>query len=200
MLPTPSPRMNVVRKEDKEAYLKEFIQKDISQQTGAAGLAPLRYHLVTLSLASPVAQALAGLANELIQAGITLHIVLARIDGLASSETIESLDRVAVIRHVTDPRLLDAHEQLVMGSGTLWIGDCMRRDPAKRDAYECYGEGCTEDVAWALRAFEKLWAAAQPIAHVPPARTLTQSFVPDLVDPAIAITGANGPISAATRH
>jgi hypothetical protein len=192
--------MNVVRKEDKEAYLKEFIQKDISQQTGAAGLAPLRYHLVTLSLASPVAQALAGLANELIQAGITLHIVLARIDGLASSETIESLDRVAVIRHVTDPRLLDAHEQLVMGSGTLWIGDCMRRDPAKRDAYECYGEGCTEDVAWALRAFEKLWAAAQPIAHVPPARTLTQSFVPDLVDPAIAITGANGPISAATRH
>jgi len=192
--------MNVVMKEDKEAYLKEFIQKDISQQTGAAGLAPLRYHLVTLSLASPVAQALAGLANELIQAGITLHIVLARIDGLASSETIESLDRVAVIRHVTDPRLLDAHEQLVMGSGTLWIGDCMRRDPAKRDAYECYGEGCTEDVAWALRAFEKLWAAAQPIAHVPPARTLTQSFVPDLVDPAIAITGANGPISAATRH
>jgi hypothetical protein len=32
------------------------------------------------------------------------------------------------------PRLVEAHEQLVLGPETCWIGDCMQRDPAKCDA------------------------------------------------------------------
>jgi hypothetical protein len=67
------------------------------------------------------------------------------------------------IRWAKHPRLIEAHEQLVLGPETCWIGDCMRRDPAKCDAYESYVEGCGEAAGCAAVSFERLWLACQPM-------------------------------------
>ena len=67
------------------------------------------------------------------------------------------------IRWARHPRLIEAHEQLVLGPETCWIGDCMRRDPAKCDAYESYVEGCGEAAGCAAVSFERLWLASQPM-------------------------------------
>ena len=61
-------------------------------------------------------------------------------------------------------RLIEAHEQLVIGPETCWIGDCMRRDPAKCDAYESFIEGCGEAAGCAAVSFERLWLASQAVA------------------------------------
>ena len=67
------------------------------------------------------------------------------------------------VRWAKHPRLIEAHEQLVLGPETCWIGDCMRRDPAKCDAYESYVEGCGEAAGCAAVSFERLWLACQPM-------------------------------------
>ena len=67
------------------------------------------------------------------------------------------------MRWARHPRLIEAHEQLVLGAQTCWIGDCMRRDPAKCDAFESYVEGCGEAAGCALVSFERLWGACEPL-------------------------------------
>lgn len=198
MRPLPSARMNVVRKEDKEARLKEFILKDILARKATAQHG--RYFLVALSAESPVARALAALSDELAGAGIHLDAVLARVDAAPPAEALDALERVASFRRATDARLLDAHEQLVLGPDTVWIGDCMRRDPGKRDAYECYAEACRVTSVWAMRSFDRIWSAALP---VPPAQTLRLADPPvtlGVMDSIAAAQGEQGPVTASTRH
>jgi hypothetical protein len=67
-------------------------------------------------------------------------------------------------RWARHPRLIEAHEQLVLGPETCWIGDCMRRDPSRCDAYENYVEGCGEAAGCAIVSFERLWFASEPLA------------------------------------
>ena len=67
------------------------------------------------------------------------------------------------IRWARDLRLLEAHEQLVIGSATSWTGDCMRREPMSRDACEIYAPGCTESAQRAALFFERIWQASEPI-------------------------------------
>jgi hypothetical protein len=64
------------------------------------------------------------------------------------------------IRLISDLRILDGHEQLVIGPGSIWFGDCMRRDPAKRDGYESYTHGDTAAAKSARHTFDKLWRLA----------------------------------------
>jgi hypothetical protein len=61
------------------------------------------------------------------------------------------------------PRLIGAHEQLVARAADLLDRRCMRRDPAKCDAYESYVEGCGEAAGCALVSFERLWIACEPL-------------------------------------
>ena len=65
------------------------------------------------------------------------------------------------------PRLIEAHEQLVLGPETCWIGDCMRRDPAKCDAFENFIEDCGEASGCAIVSFERLWAISEVISAIP---------------------------------
>jgi len=71
-------------------------------------------------------------------------------------------ERIAAVERIERLRI-EAHEQLVLGPETCWIGDCMRRDPAKCDAYESYVEGCGEAAGCAAVSFERLWLASQPL-------------------------------------
>ena len=67
-----------------------------------------------------------------------------------------------------DPRLLAAHEQLTLTATCTWVGDCMRRDPGKRDALERFAANCTQTGAHAIRSFESLWRATVPVYAMPP--------------------------------
>ncbi len=64
------------------------------------------------------------------------------------------------VRQSCDVRLLDGHEQLAIGDRSAWIGDCMRREPLKRDAYESIAGTAPETAALAHRSFDRVWAFA----------------------------------------
>lgn len=197
----PSAVMNVIKKEDKETRLKDFILRDILARKVDGTSAPAgAYHLMALSAESPVARAIASLAAEIAEAGVLVEAVFARLDASSCGATVLGLGSHASIRRATDARLLDAHEQLVMGPETVWIGDCMRRDPAKRDAYECYSEGCDVTSAWAKRSFERIWAGAQPVDLVRAEPAPEAPVELPFLDPLVAAIGEPGPVTAATRH
>lgn len=40
----------------------------------------------------------------------------------------------------------------------------MRREPMKRDAYECYSPDCRKTAAFAHRSFERVWSFARATA------------------------------------
>ncbi|MFX8129760.1 hypothetical protein ABTL10_19215, partial [Acinetobacter baumannii] len=88
--------------------------------------------VLALSVASPVAAAVRALSSELKLAGIEARVMLVKAP--ASGET--ALVECRALRQLTDTRCHDAHELLVLGSETAWIGDSLRRDPVGRDSFE----------------------------------------------------------------
>ncbi len=79
-----------------------------------------------------------------------------------------------------DPRLLAAHEQLVLAPDRAWIGDCMRREPTKRDTYERFAANAPDVAALATRSFERLWRAAVPMRSMPQLPAGLASHLPGL--------------------
>ena len=152
------PTMRVVKKEEKEARLKDLISGHIRARAENGAASTL--HLVVRSHESPVVRALTALAGDLTAARIALEVVvsLPGADNLVTWP--DELAAVSHCRTVSDVRLLDAHEQLWLDAETVWIGDCMRREPTKRDAYECYGLGCRTTAASVLTAFNSFWSKA----------------------------------------
>lgn len=198
-----APRMHVVKKEDKEAKVREFIRREMAAAIADGGaLGP--YLLMALSENSPVARALAGLAGELESAGIAVRAVFA--ESSTATETVtevaKGLERVAIARQAADPRLLDAHEQLILSDTSVWTGDCMRRDPSKRDAYESHANGTPETVVWAKRSFDQFWSKAKPIRLGMPHTTApagASEVVPG--EGGLAVNGGDfTPAVGATRH
>lgn len=158
-------RTHIVRTADKEAKLRAFIHRDMMARKAAGGSAQGgRYRVIALSMQSPVAMALASLTAEAAALGIEIQAVLADVDPSAPAPDCSvSFAMGALTRCLADPRLLEAHELLVLGERRVWVGDCMRREPASRDAFECYSQDCAVTAAWTARAFERIWAAARPV-------------------------------------
>lgn len=175
----PNARPKTMAREDKEARLKAFIRNHI-ETFRASGAAPAMttYRLLALSAESPAARALGELAPELSAAGIHVEAVLARRNGAEKIEGVEC-------RFVNDLRLLDAHEQLVLDRVTAWIGDCMRRDPLKRDAYELFCDRCAMTASNAARSFAHIWSAAGPKGSLTATPELRGRVVPNLFDPSL---------------
>ena len=167
----------VVKCEDKKEALREFIVQHLASNVSTAGAGrDQRILLVARSMTSPAAQSLVALGARLAAAGVVvkaLFIVNERDpavrDWAASSADMPFAREVRVARN---NRLLDAHEQMVLDASTAWIGDSMRRDPAKRDAYERFSRDCAETARLAALSFHRLWAGAEPLAGVVPSTTL----------------------------
>ena len=175
MSPKTAARIEIVRLEDKETKLKTFIKSYIEEAAARSGTLSGASSdttadqgvllLVLRSLDSPVAKAISALVKEgMLDMPIkAIFAVVPR--GELDAEPAEELTFPAAnaVRMARDPRLLDVHEQLVLGPSTTWIGDCMRRDPRKRDAYECYAADCIETARWARISFERLWQRSEAI-------------------------------------
>ena len=179
MTPDSPARMVVVKKEEKEPRLRQLVlagllaqlqagqgqagQGQVCQGQSDRGMNPgsLILRLVAQSLASPVARALAALQGELAAAGVSARVILTRADPPPFM-----IGRACALRQLSDVRCHDAHELLVLGSQTTWIGDCMRRDPAVRDSFELHAPGCVETARLVTLSFDKLWqlsAACEPM-------------------------------------
>lgn len=170
MRPTNS-RMNVVRKDEKETKLTEFIERFLAGRRAEQALdassvtASATCFVVARSADSPVAKVLQNLLPEFSAQDIAIKALYA-LPGegspFAGSPSPWAPPRIEC-RRAGDMRLLEAHEILILGPRTAWVGDCMRREPDKGDAYEFYADDCMEMAAAALRSFHRLWAIAKPV-------------------------------------
>lgn len=192
-------RVSVVRREEKEGRLKEFIVQHLAAPNGDDDIhGSRRFLMVARSVESPVAKATAALSSDIAASGYAVRLILAQVDqdtfpqGWNPTGGAIAFDHE--IRWAKNPRLIEAHEQLVLGPQTCWIGDCMRREPSKCDAYESYVEGCGEAAGCATVSFERLWSASEPL--------LSHTAAPrgDMGPFTIVLSAANEQPSAGTRH
>src|SRR5688572_22847272 len=158
-------RVNVTRHEEKEQKLQEFLLQHVAAQHHCdASRRSTHLLVVARPPERPVVPAIASLGHELAAAGLAVRMIVAHIDRDALlAEGGRGVALLHAIRWARHPRLIEAHEQLVIDTETCWIGDCMRRDPTKCDAYESFVEGCGEAAGCAAVSFERLWTTCQPL-------------------------------------
>lgn len=126
------------------------------------------YLLIARSPESPVAQALRSHAVRMESMGIRVRAIFTEVDQVNPVHLAAPFSLPSECRLARDPRLLAAHEQLSLSPTYTWVGDCMRRDPNKRDALENYAAKCAKTAAHASRSFESLWRSTAPVYAVPP--------------------------------
>jgi hypothetical protein len=197
--------IQVVRKDEKEPRITAFIERHLQLREASGAREPTEYLLLARSPESPVCKALSALAPILADRKISLRVVLTAIDSGAFQGDMTAsaaLLQAATIRVLSDSRLYEAHEQLLLDNETCWIGDCMRREPAKRDAYERYAFLSIATARAAMITFSHFWRLGSPtimISGGPSSLGLKSSQDPSVFSP--AIPGPDNPNpSAATRH
>lgn len=165
-------RMSVTRRGEKELQLTRFIARSLP--TAFAGTSALQQRTISVlarSIDSPVVRSIGALAAEIAAAGCPVRLLLSRPDRLlAEGGSIHPQASIldCEVRLTRDPRLIEAHEQMVLGERACWTGDSMRRDPAACDAYESFVDDSAALARSARSTFERLWAAAEPLmTHSP---------------------------------
>lgn len=153
-------RPMIMSRTDKEARLKDFIAEAFALR----GEAPAREICVTLFVRnpdSPAARALYGAWQDGRIEGARMLVVVG--ETIVEEPAAPSILDIPNVEHrvLADPRFATSHEQLTIGHSRLWIGDCLRRDPAKRDAFELYHNDDAANCVFALASFEKLWSRAR---------------------------------------
>lgn len=160
MVQLTSDSMQVVKREEKEIKLTQFILSEIA--VGRVAVDD-QWRVIALSMKSPVISALGRVASELEANELSVSVILTGSAKLTDVDGFDSVGEFAV-RAGQSSRLLDAHEQLVLGELSSWTGDCMRRDPMERDAFETFGADNRELASWASKSFARLWSSAKPIS------------------------------------
>ncbi len=174
MLNNTTSGLQVIKKDEKEPRVKAFVENFLSRLEEGGAEAD-EFVLLARSPESPVCRALTALLPRLKHTGIELRVVYTAIDtGAFHSEPMTGpLIDYATVRIINDARLYEAHEQLVLDASTCWIGDCMRREAAKRDAYENYVANDAETARSAATTFGYLWQAGLPTAPLMPVAPTT---------------------------
>jgi hypothetical protein len=152
----------MVARTDKEARLKDFIGEGLAPRNED----PARDNYLTLFVRnpdSPVARGLYAAWSEGHAENARIRILICDTN-TEEPATVSLLDiSGAEFRVLADPSFGPAHEQLVAGGDHVWIGDCLRRDPTKRDAFELYHRNDAAIGVFAVASFEKLWARGRPL-------------------------------------
>jgi hypothetical protein len=157
--------------------------------------------MILRSAASDPAKALIGMKGALQRVGARAKVILARIDPeddlrqlfTCLSELAPQQPAQELIRWARNPRLLDAHEQVIYGDALCWSGDAMRRDADKRNALAMFEEDAPEPVRFGRLAFAAMWAQSTPVperrligpASVRPSGAYEQAPDPEVDMPAL---------------
>lgn len=167
-------------------------------ETATAGSA---LTMILRSAESDPAKALIGMKGALQRAGAWAKVILARIEpqddlrqlfaGL--SELAPQRPSHELIRWARNPRLLEAHEQVIYGDALCWFGDAMRRDADKRNALALFEEEAPESARLGRLAFTALWAQSSLVpgrhlmgpASARPSGAYEQASGPELDLPAL---------------
>jgi hypothetical protein len=155
------------------AMLTRFLEKT------ARGVG-LQEHAITLIARAPSMTAVRAIitqAHEIQRQKIGVRVIFARLAPVdLLSELSSALDLVDArntsigkIRFIKNPALLDAHEQLVLGSAMCWTGDMLRRQEEHRNRMDIVEENAPGALRLAEMSFNALWTAAKPL----PARALS---------------------------
>ncbi len=165
-----SPRLQNIGREEREAKLREFVATALVVRRASGDSAPASITLLARAPDSPVARVIASMATELTAANISLTAVLLDLEAFTEEPGRPSILDMsnADVRVLTDPRFTSAHEQMVLSANIMWLGDCMRRDPAKRDAFELFHHDNPEATSHAVTSFNRLWATAQAVRRLHP--------------------------------
>jgi hypothetical protein len=154
---------------EKVSKLGAFIGNDLdTRSTHGIHVAGGCYLLIARSPDSPVAQALRSHVARLSALGIRVRAIFSEVDSSKPAHLMAPFSVPSECRLARDQRLLAAHEQLTLTPTCTWVGDCMRRDPGKRDALERFAADCAQTGAHAIRSFESLWRATVPVFAMPP--------------------------------
>lgn len=165
----PAALVKVVKPEDKQSLLSKFLATALAADQSRSGDArSVSATLIAHSPTSPAARALVAFSTAGEGVSIELRAIFASAGTtVASAEhpapTLQGVTWIAT-SELRDERLHNAHEQIVLDGRITWIGDCLRRDPAKRDAYETYAAADPVTTRWAELAFERLSRLATPCA------------------------------------
>lgn len=181
-------RNEVTEREEREQQLRDFIKSGLESTAGAADA----IMLIARAPDSLPARILFEMSETLAAGGLGAEIVLvgASVALVGQSWKLNFASGFQhEIRVLRDPRYLDGHEQLVIGECAVWFGDCMRREPDKRDAFASFVNGSEASARQNRKAFKRLWATAVPIyAHSLPVVREAQTPKPAMTEiPASAL-------------
>ncbi len=173
-----SPSRQVAQcREEKEASLISFMSEVVDRARDVAFEGQLKWTVLARNLDSPCLRALAKFVAAEANTAISIRAIVLDAEPVSaglSGPALTDLDAVDV-RILKDARYTAAHEQLVLGATRVWIGDCMRRDPVKRDAFQMFHGDDAVATRHAEASFERLWAKASP------AKPALNPLVPSLV-------------------
>src|SRR5262245_54023689 len=136
--------------------------------------------MILRSPSSDPAKALIGLKGALKRAGLGARVILAQLDPgdelrqlfAALTELAPQAHAADLIRWARNPRLLEAHEQVIYGGTMCWSGDALRRGADTRTVLTLFEENSADTPRFGRLAFAALWAASSPV----PDRHLTGSL------------------------
>ena len=131
----------------------------------------LKITLVARSAGSQVAQAVARHIDRFTVLGIELQVIFANIDPspiladfVEMTGLLNGQNRLySTIRWAKIPALIDAHEQLVLGTSHCWTGDAMSRSPDIRYSLELFDRKGGRSVQNGLMGFASLWSLCATI-------------------------------------
>jgi hypothetical protein len=127
--------------------------------------------IVARSPASPVIQAMRAVAAEFAARQVTVQSIFSDVDPekalILAWEVISDLsqgrEHSDLIRWARAPGILEAHEQMVLGSSMCWLGDAMRREPGRRDGFDLFDTDAPEKCSLGAQSFAAIWNFATPI-------------------------------------
>jgi hypothetical protein len=149
--------------DDRCAKLAAFITSHLPERIDCTGIT-----LLARSAASPAAEAIVQLGPELAARRVHVRVVFTTLGpeggSVDWSAATSGLPFTRDVRWASHPRFAEAHEQLVVAGEACWIGDCMRRDPGKRDVFERFAGTDVSALQFAAASFERIWSRAEPVA------------------------------------
>lgn len=127
--------------------------------------------IIARSPASAAVKAMIARTGDLRAAEVNVRVILANLEPEAAlGEVKQALtlmnaghDDDEFARWAKNAALLDAHEQVTLGTHMCWSGDAMRRDAGKRDSLDLFESDAPHTVRLGLLAFDAIWAVSVAI-------------------------------------
>lgn len=152
-----------------ESYFRTYFQW--LDETSPEDASERQVLIVARSPASPVILAMRALADEFCSRQVTIKLVFSDVDperALQSawsviSDLSKGRDHSDLVKWASSPGILEAHEQMILGSQMCWLGDAMRREPGRRDGFDLFSNNAPADSARAIKSFSAIWNFATPL-------------------------------------